>query len=155
MKIIIEEYGSVVIDAVVAVLIIGLLFVFPIGGGRGIVGAIGANFSIGGDVSTNLSEADKVAQNNRASYTLDQKEDCLTVGAATPLSAVASSTDSTAVFSVAWAKDNNGNDAIENGALTYNRKTHSVTANKRGIYSMEIRASGKQLMRQTFVVTAK
>ena len=85
MKIIIEEYGSVVIDAVVAVLIIGILFVFPIAGGRGIVGAIGANFSIGGGVSPGLSEADKVAQNNRATYTLDQKEDCLTVGAATPI----------------------------------------------------------------------
>lgn len=155
MKIIIEEYGSVVIDAVVAVLIIGILFVFPIAGGRGIVGAIGANFSIGGGVSPGLSEADKVAQNNKATYTLDQKEDCLTVGTATPLSSVASSTDSTAVFSVAWAKDNKDDDAIENGALTYNRKTHTLKANKRGIYSIQVRASGKQLQNKTFVLTAK
>ena len=155
MKMIIEEYGSTVIVAVVAVLIIGFLFVFPIGGGRGVVGAIGANFSIGGDASPNLSEADKVAQNNDASYTLDQTSNCLTVGSSTALSSFVTSTDSSAVFSVAWAKDNKGNDAVGNGELTYNRKTHSLTANKRGIYSIEVRASGKQLMRQTFVLTAK
>ncbi len=155
MKMIVEEYGNTVIAAVVAVLILGFLFVFPIAGGRGIVGAIGANLTIGGDVSSNLSEADMVEQHNRASYTLDQTTNCLTVGAATPVSSFVTSTDSTAVFSVAWAKDNNDDDAIGNGELTYNRKTHTLTANRRGIYSIQVRASGKQLMNKTFVLTAK
>lgn len=155
MKLIVEEYGGTVIAAVVAVLIIGFLFVFPIAGERGVVGAIGANITIGGDASANLSEADMVAQHNKASYTLDQTTNCLTVGAATPISSFVSSTDSTAVFSVAWAKDNKDDDAIENGALTYNRKTHTLKANKRGIYSIQVRASGKQLQNKTFVLTAK
>lgn len=154
MKVIIEEYGGTIIAAVVAMLILGILLVFPVGGQRGLLGAVGASLEIGGDMSPGMSEADLVAQHNRVNYTVDQKSDFLAVGTSTPLSSIFTSTDSTAIFAVSWAQDNNGQDAIENGELTYDRRTHSITANKRGIYSIQMRASGKRLISKTFVFTA-
>lgn len=154
MKIIIEEYGGTIIAAVVAMLILGILLVFPIGGQRGLLGAVGASLEIGGDMSPGMSEADLVAQHNSVTYEIKQTTDGLKVGEKTPLSSVFQSTDDAAVFSVAWAEDNKRNDAIESGAIAYDRKTHSITVNKRGIYCLHLRASGKQLMRQTFDIVA-
>lgn len=118
------------------------------------LGAVGASLEIGGDMSPGMSEADLVAQHNSVTYEIKQTTNGLKVGEKTPLSSVFQSTDDAAVFSVAWAEDNKRNDAIESGAITYDRKTHSITVNKRGIYCLHLRASGKQLMRQTFDIVA-
>ena len=154
MKMIIDEYGGTIITAIVAMLILGILLALPIGGQKGLLGAVGASVTIGADMSPGMSEADRVAERNRTTYEITQTSDGLKVGTKTPLSFIFQSTDNTAIFSVAWAEDNKKNDAMENGSITYDRKTHSITVNKRGIYCLHLRASGKQLMRQTFDIVA-
>lgn len=154
MKMIIEEYGGTIITAIVAMLILGILLALPIGGQKGLLGAVGASVTIGADMSPGMSQADKVARHNSVQYEVKQTSDGLKVGQAMPLSSIFSSTDSTSVFSVAWIKNNEGVDAYDNGEVTYDRKNHTITANKRGLYYIEVRASGKQLIRKTFLLTA-
>lgn len=155
MRELLNEYGQTVLTALGAFFVLALAFtVVFVGGTRGLTGAAGKAAEVGGETSPGLSNAAAVAAANSATHTLTQQSDCITVGVPTAAGSIMSSTDTSAVFSVAGVTDENREDALENGSVSYDRKTHSVTANRRGIYSIEFRASGKQLVRKTVSITA-
>lgn len=154
MREIMNEYGHMLVNAAGFLVVIAIAFSVVFFGARGIVAATGQAATIEGDTSPGLSNAATVAGINSASYTLSQQTDCITVGVPTAAGSILSSTDTTAVFSVTQVTDENREDALENGSVSYDRKTHSVTANRRGIYSIEFRVSGKRLMRKTVSITA-
>lgn len=155
MKQILSEYGNTVIAAVAFLLIIAIGFTVPIMGERGLLAATGSKVEISGSASTGLSSADAIMAINNVDYEITDNTTNIKVGEKISLNSILTSTDTTAIFSVTSVKDEQRNDSIKNGDVTYDRGQHAVTFNKRGFYTIQVRASGKQLQRYSFVVYAE
>lgn len=154
MKEIFSEYGRTILAALAFLFIIALAFTVPILGQKGLLAATGSKSEISGSAGTGLSSADAIKNINSVHYEIRQNNTELKTGVKTPINSILTSTDATAVFSVTEVEDEQRNDALKNGDVVYDRTAHAITVNRRGFYSVQVRASGKQLQRYSFVVYA-
>lgn len=152
MKQILQEYGNAIIAAFAFVLIIAAAFTIPIMGASGLLAAVGTKATVTGETSPGLSSADAIQDVNRPVYEVDRTETKITAGVQAPLNTLFTSTDPDVVFSITRVMDEDRNDCLKAGDVVYDRRTHSVTFNQRGFYTISLRASGKQLRRTTFNV---
>lgn len=146
------EYGRTVLAALAFLLIMAVAFSIPILGERGLLAATGSKTEVTGSAGTGLSSADAIKNVNGETYEIMQNTTEIRTGEKVPLGNLLTSTDNTAVFSLTAAEDEEKNDVLKNGDVVYDRSSHSVTFSKRGFYSIQVRASGKQLQRYSFVV---
>ncbi|MGN0414436.1 MAG: hypothetical protein ACI4FX_02965 [Agathobacter sp.] len=155
MKEIMTEYGRTVLAAIAFLLIMAVAFSIPILGKSGLLAATGSKTQVTGSAGTGLSSADAIKDVNSVTYEITQNTTEIKTGQKVPLGNLLTSTDNTAVFSLTAVVDENKNDMLESGDVVYDRSSHSVTFNKRGFYSIQVRASGKQLQRYAFVIYAQ